>query len=79
MNTSIRRRLGAIVFAGSVAIAVGFQIAGRPFIGYTSKVQPMMVWLDMDLHWAVLPVVAVALVGLFCWILPGRRTPSKPV
>jgi len=79
MDTSTRRRLGAIVFAGSVSIGVGLQIAGQPLIGYASKVRPMMVCHNVDLHWAVLPVLLGALVGLLCWILPGRRTPSNPV
>jgi hypothetical protein len=79
MSTSTRRRLGAIVFAGSVVTAVGLQIAGRPFIGYASKVRPMLVWRDVDIHWAVLPFVAVAIIGLLCWILPERRISSTPV
>ena len=72
MNTSARRRLGAILFTGSIAIGAGLQVIGRPFIGYASKVRPMMVCFGVDIHWAVLPVVTVALVGLICWIIPRR-------
>jgi hypothetical protein len=79
MNTSTRRRLGAVVFLGSVAIAVVLQISGRGFIGYASKVRPMVVWFDISFHWAVLPVGIAALVGLLSWIIPARRTPPRIV
>ncbi|HSY19990.1 MAG TPA: hypothetical protein VK815_16720 [Candidatus Acidoferrales bacterium] len=73
MKTSARKRLGAIFFFGSIAVALVLQFTGYPFIGFASKVSPMIVWHDISIHWAVLPVVAVAILSLFCWLLPVRK------
>ena len=61
------------MFLGSVLVGIMAQIVGYLFIGYASKVRPMVVWYDISLHWAVVPVSAVAVAGLLCWILPGRK------
>jgi hypothetical protein len=62
-----------MLFLGSIAVALVLQWRGSGFIGYASKRVPMVVWHDVDIHWPVIPVGTVAVIGLLCWLVPHRR------
>jgi len=58
------------------AIAIGLQIAGFGF-RYQSKVSPGSAQQDVEIHWSVLCAGVAALIGLACWLSPGRSNGAR--
>ena len=79
MKTRTLKVIGSGLIIAAVATGTGVQLAGNQLIsvqagdGHSPTGFMSSTSFIIDLHWSVLPLLAVAFAGLVCLVLPRRQ------
>jgi hypothetical protein len=70
MKTRTFRFIGIVLIVTAVATGVGLQLAGTDLFLFHREVPTR---IEFGFHWSAFVLLAVALAGLLCLVLPPRR------
>lgn len=73
MKTRTRKFIGIALILAAVAMGVTLQLAGTDVLLFHGEGGQLSTRIEFGFHWSAFVLIAVALTGLLCLVLPPRQ------